>query len=97
MVSRNIWQGNTYYNFCYSANMLNIKSHVDFTVDNTVLLAIIKFSKEMANAFARIQIQIKNPVKYLRWSFFPKLLALVENSKSCQTSEMKVFAKIVKN
>ena len=54
MVSRNIWQGYTYYNFCYSANMLNIKSHVDFTVDNTVLLAIIKFNKEMANAFARI-------------------------------------------
>ena len=34
--------------------MLNIKSHVDFTVDNTVLLAIIKFNKEMAHAFARI-------------------------------------------
>ena len=34
--------------------MLNIKSHVDFTVDNTVLLARIKVNKEMANAFARI-------------------------------------------
>ena len=27
IVYRNIWLGNTYCNFCYSANMLNIMSH----------------------------------------------------------------------
>ena len=55
MVYRNILIGNTYYNFCYSANMLTnfvqgkLKGNVDLTVRNTVLLDIwwnmlIKFS-----------------------------------------------------
>ena len=35
---RNIWLGNTYYNFCYSVNMLNIRSHVYFTAYNAVLI-----------------------------------------------------------
>ena len=26
VVYRNIWLGNTYYNFCYSANILNMRS-----------------------------------------------------------------------
>ena len=39
-----------------------------------------------------------NPVKDLRWSFFRKLLSAKEtNSKSCQTSKMKLLPMIVEN
>ena len=40
-----------YYNFRYSANMLKIR-YADLTVHNTVML--IKFSKQIANSFAKI-------------------------------------------
>ena len=58
IVYKNICLGNTYYNFCYSASMLNIRSR-GFDRDNTVLLDIwsnmlIKFSKQIASTFAKI-------------------------------------------
>ena len=58
IVYRNIWLGITYYNFCYSANMLN-KGHVDLTVNDTIVLpdiqwnVFIKFSKQIATTFAK--------------------------------------------
>ena len=58
MVYRNIWLEKAYYNFCYSANKLNIY-HVDLTVLNTELLNVwwnmlVKFSKQIAKIFAKI-------------------------------------------
>ena len=41
---------------------------------------------------------IQNSAKHMRWSFSRKLLLRSEaNSESCQTSKIKLFAKIVKN
>ena len=99
---RNIWLRNTHYNFCSLANMLNIRSRgFDRT---TVLLDIcwkeylIKFSKQIANIFAKIitskgkfKTQIQNTVKHLRWSFFRKLLLVSEvNSGSCEASKQSI-------
>ena len=50
VVHRNTWLGNT-INFCYLTNMLKI-GHVEKTVDNTLM--VIKFSKRIANSFAKI-------------------------------------------
>ena len=49
-----------YYNFHYSADMLK-KGHVDLTVRNTVML--IKFSKQIANSFAKIIHDYKDAFK----------------------------------
>ena len=103
--NRNTWFGNTYYNFWYSANMLNIRScgfnHVQHCILNIRRELLIKFSKQIASTFAEIINGCngdENPVKHLRWSSFRKsLLASEANSESCQISWMKLFAKIVKN
>ena len=50
VVYRNTWLGNTIH-FCYLTNMFKI-GHVEKTVDNTLML--IKFSKKIANSFAKI-------------------------------------------
>ena len=70
------------------------------TAHNTVML--IKFSKQIANSFAKIINGYKGEFKTLSniwdWAFSTKsLLALEVNSESCQTSKMELFAKIVKN
>ena len=42
--------------------------------------------------------RIQNPAKHMRWSFLRRLSVASEvNSESWQTSEMELFAKIVKN
>ena len=51
-----------YYNFCYSANMLKIRSR-DLTVHNTAML--IKCSKQIANSFAKIINNYKGEFKTL--------------------------------
>ena len=61
--------GNTFYNSCYSANMLDIRLR-DLTVHNTVLFDIwwnmlIKFSKQLVNTFAKIIICYKAKLKTL--------------------------------
>ena len=58
MVCRNIWLGNTYYNFCYSANILNIRScgfdRTEYYIAWYMGNMFIKFSKQKANTFAKI-------------------------------------------
>ena len=88
-----------YYSFLYSANTLK-KGPVEETVDNTVML--IKFSKQIANSFAKIINGYKGESKTLSniWdgAFSTKLLLASEaNSECCQTSKIELFARIVKN
>ena len=46
----------------------------------------------------KLQKRIQNPAKHLRWSFFRKFLWATEtNPKSCQTSKIERFAKVVKD
>ena len=60
---RNMWLGNTYYKFCYSANMLNIRSR-GFDHAQYVYM-LIKFSKQIANTFAKIVNDYKGEFKTL--------------------------------
>ena len=73
---------------------------MDFTVHNAVML--IKFSKQVANSFVKIINGYKGEFKTLsniwdRVFTIKSLLASEANSESCQTSQMELFAKIVKN
>ena len=73
---------------------------MDFTVHNAVML--IKFSKQVANSFVKIINGHKGEFKTLsniwdRVFTIKSLLASEANSESCQTSQMELFAKIVKN
>ena len=73
---------------------------MDLTVHNAAML--IKFNKQVANSFAKIINGYKGEFKTLSniWDrVFPtkSLLASEANSESCQTSQMELFAKIVKN
>ena len=70
------------------------------TMHNTVML--IKFSKQIANSFAKIINDYKGEFKTLSniWdrAFSAKLLLVSSaNSESYQTPKMEFFAKIVKN
>ena len=50
---RNTWLGNTNYNFCYSANMLNIRSRGSDRAQQWIAWynMLIKFSKQVVNTF----------------------------------------------
>ena len=54
-VYRNIWLGNTYNNFCHSANMLNIRSRefdrAQYCVFDMWWNMLIKFIKQILNTF----------------------------------------------
>ena len=88
---KTLWLENTYWNSCYSANVMNTRSRGFLSVHNTVLLDIwwnilIKFNKQIANTFAKIMAAKANsiPFKHPRWSLFCKLLLASEpNSDPC--------------
>ena len=59
---------------------------------------LINFSKQIGLAKIINKKGIQDLGEHLRWRFFRKsFLGLEENSESCQTSKMELFAKIVKN
>ena len=74
--------------------------HMKETVHKTVML--IKFSKKISTSFAKIISGYKGQFKTLSniWAgafSMKSLLTSKANSEFCQTSKMKLFAKIVKN
>ena len=83
----------------------SIESSQQYSIaQNTVLLDIwwkmlIKFSKQIGNSQVKMTERwIQDHAKHLRWSFFCKsLLGEEACSKSCQTSKIELFVKIVKS
>ena len=95
IVYRSTWLGNTIIIFVIQQICSN-KAHLDLTMHNAVML--IKFSKQIANTFAKIINSYKGEFKTLSniWNgtFSAKsLLASEANSECWQTTKMEFFAK----
>ena len=67
IVYRNKWLGNTYYNFRYSANMINIGPRGFDSIQCCIawLVKYVKFSNQISNTFAKIMNGCKSQLKTL--------------------------------